>query len=150
MDFAPELVKTLPLPPPNRPRPGEQIVELVLQAFSSGAFTHRVDWLPQQRANVEAIAHNSAGLRLAVAHTRIGAFEKEIDNERDLEPIAERLENEPELDHPGRAYRLVFYPGFWSKLLRRYRDQVLDEVASWAIREWPGLPPGIGIGMEKE
>jgi hypothetical protein len=141
MDFAPELVKTLPLPPPNRSRPDEQIVELVLQAFSSGTFAADVAWLPRRRLNVQAMARNAAGIRLAVAHTRIGAFEKEIGNQRDLERIAERLENEPELDHPGRAYRLVFYPGFWSKLLRRYRAQVLDEVASWAIREWPGLAP---------
>jgi site-specific recombinase XerD len=139
--FSPELVRTLRLPPPQRSRSDDRIVELVLQAFSVGAFAGDVDWLPQQRSHVEAVARNASGLRLAVEHTRIGAFEKQLENEGDLDPIARRLENEPEFDLTGCAYRLLFYPGFLSKLLRRYRDVVLDELLAWALRELPDLEP---------
>jgi site-specific recombinase XerD len=39
------------------------------------------------------------------------------------------------------TYRLLFYPGFLSKLLGRYRDQVLDELVAWAIRDLRNLTP---------
>jgi len=143
MDFTPskaELTRTLRVSPPTRRRPDDQIVELVLKAFAHGAFTHAVDWLRQDRPNVEAIAINSAGVRLAVEHTRIGAFEKHQENEIDLGPIAERLLAAPALDTPGRAYHLSFYPGFLSKLLRRFRSYVPEELAAWACGALPELP----------
>jgi hypothetical protein len=137
----PELVRTLRLPPPKRSRPDERIVELVLQAFASGASAQRVEWRPPPRSAVAAIAHSAAGLRLAVAHTRMGACETGQENAGALRPLAERLQSERALDLPGRAYRLRFYPGLLPKLLRRYRDTVCGELAAWAARELPALAP---------
>jgi hypothetical protein len=68
-------------------------------------------------------AHSAAGLRLAVAHARMGAFETGQENAGALRPLAERLQSERALDLPGRAYRLRLYPGLLPKLLRRYRDR---------------------------
>src|SRR5450755_4552868 len=60
-DFQPEFVRTLRLPPPDRPRPDERIVAIVLRAFSSGAFAQRVEWRPPPQPAVAAIRPQRRG-----------------------------------------------------------------------------------------
>src|SRR5215472_13972655 len=79
--------------PPTRTWSDDQIVELFLEAYPDSRFAH-LEWLPQDRSNVEVIATDAAGTRLAVEHTRVFAYQGHKKDEELLRPIAKRLEHE--------------------------------------------------------
>jgi site-specific recombinase XerD len=130
----------IPCPPPARVRPDDQVVELFLHAWQSGRFTHSLDWLPQNRRHVEVIATDTAGERLAVQHTRIFAFEDHKRQEELLQPIAEALERETQLNLPDRRFELFFLPNFLEKAVSWHRDLVDETLVSWAIETLLHLP----------
>ena len=61
--------------PPSRERPDDQIVELFLSSWQDGRFAANQKWLPQNMKNVEVMARDQVGNRLAIEHTRIHSFE---------------------------------------------------------------------------
>jgi site-specific recombinase XerD len=136
-----ERTQTASCPAPTRSRYDEQIVELFLHAWRQGRFSRRPEWLPQSRINVEVIATDETGKRLAVEHTRLFAFEDHKLKEEQLRPIAEALEAEPGLDLPGRRFDFYFYPASLGKLLRGCLPLVEQTLRSWALHTLPALPP---------
>jgi hypothetical protein len=123
-------------------------VELFLNAHQGGCFAHRVEWLPQSRTNVEVIAMDAAGTRLAVEHTRLFAFEGHKRQEELLRPIAECLEAEARLHGLNRRFDLLFRPDFLGNLRRSSRTLVKDGLVSWAVMNLPAL--GVGTCQEFE
>jgi integrase len=127
-------------PPPARSRADDQLVELFLHAWQNGRFTHRLDWLPQNRRNVEVIARDAAGVGVAVEHTRIFAFADHQRQEKLLQPVVEAMEGEAGLDLPDRRFDLFFHPHFLEKALLRHRDRVCEALLAWACETLPRLP----------
>jgi hypothetical protein len=125
---------------PSRTRRDDQIVELFLYAWQDGRFAQDPDWLSQESTNVEVIARDEVGNRLAVEHTRIFAFADHRRQEELLRPIAQRLEAEGGLDVAGRHFDITFYPGFLDGLPRRVRQPYADALARWAVYTLPKLP----------
>jgi len=123
-------------------------VELFLNAHESGRFAHHVEWLPQNRTNVEVIAQDAAGTRLAIEHTRLFAFEGHKRQEELLRPLAECLEAEPRLHGVNRRFDLLFRPDFLGNLPRSSRTLVKDGLVSWAVMNLPAL--GVGTCQEFE
>lgn len=126
---------------PLRERRDDQIVELFLRSWQDGRFATNPQWLPQHMANVEVIARDEAGDRLAIEHTRIFSFEGHQLQEALLRSIAERIEAEPGLDVPGHRFEIVFHPGFLDGLQRSYATQYSNALAIWATRVLPQLAP---------
>ena len=141
-----DLMREVICNPSSRARGDEQIVELFLNAYQGGRFTHHVDWLPQSRANVEVIATDAAGVRLAIEHTRLFAFEGHKRQEELFRPIAECLEAEAQLHDLNRRFDLLFRPDFLGNLPRRSRTLVKDGLVSWAVMNLPAL--GVGTCQE--
>lgn len=130
----------VPCPPPSRTRPDDQLVELFLHAWQAGRFAHRADWLPQYRRDVQVIATDRAGVRLAVEHTRLWAGEGQHQEQPEiLRPIAQRLEADPRLRQNGRHYEIFFYPRFLSRLWKGYRALVEGVLSDWAAATLPTL-----------
>lgn len=124
---------------PSRRRSDDQIVELFLCSWQNGRFAQSPQWLSQETRNVEVIARDEVGNRLAVEHTRIFAFEDHRRQEELLRPVADRLEAEPGLDVPSCRFEINFYPGFIDGLQRRLRQPYADALARWAACTLPQL-----------
>lgn len=135
-----ELMEKVVCPRPCRHRADDNIVELFLHSYRSGRFASRQNWLTQSQQNVEAIASDSAGITLAVEHTRIFAFGDHKRQEELLRPIARSLEAEPRLSVPRLRFHLCFYPSFLEGLSRRQRSRVQQGLLSWAVQILPALP----------
>jgi site-specific recombinase XerD len=86
------------------------------------------------------IATDAAGVRVAIEHTRLFAFEGHKEQEEILRPIAGRLEADPRLDQSGRRYELFFFPKFLGRLLKGFQPQVADVLTEWAATTLPTLP----------
>jgi site-specific recombinase XerD len=137
-----ERTQKVSCPAPVRSRKDDdQIVELFLHAWEQGRFSRHPDWLPQDRTNVEVIATDGTGTRLAVEHTRLFAFEDHQEQEALLRPVAEALEAEPRLHLSGRRFDFHFYPPFLGKLLGSRLPLVQQKLCAWAVDTLPGLPP---------
>jgi hypothetical protein len=134
-----EITKHIECPFPTRNRKDDKVVELFLHAWQGGRFAARLRWLPQNTTNVEVIASDPEGVRLAIEHTRVFAFEGHQLEEALLRPIATRLEAEPGLDLPDRRFDVHFYPGFANGLPRRLRQTFSDQLARWVVSLLPSL-----------
>jgi hypothetical protein len=124
---------------PSRTRRDDRIVELFLCTWQAGRFAKDPVWLSQESTNVEVMARDEVGNRLAVEHTRIFAFEDHKRQEELLRPIAQRLEAEDGLLGAGRHFDITFYPGFIDGLPRRLRQPYADALARWAAGTLPML-----------
>jgi hypothetical protein len=136
-----ELTQHVICPAPTRSRDDDRIVELFLHAFRQGRFSKDPVWLPQHTANVEAIATDQDGRRLAIEHTRVFSFEQQPKKENDLQPIAECLER---VQLPGvsdRWYQVRFRTNFMGRKLLRHTRIVQEQLPIWALRELPRLEP---------
>jgi len=79
----------VPCPQPTHTRHDDQIVELFLHVWQSGRYTHHCRWRAQHRRNVEVIAADAGGKRLAVEHARVFAFENhQRDEAMDLRGVS--------------------------------------------------------------
>jgi hypothetical protein len=136
-----ELMQHVACRAPSRPRDDDRTVELFLSAFRQGRFATNPLWLPQHVGNVEVIATDQNGRRLAIEHTRVFAFEQQREQELLLQPIVECLEA---VELPGQSdkyFQLHFQTNFMGRTLRKYRSIVLQELPRWAARELPRLKP---------
>ncbi|HMF75189.1 MAG TPA: site-specific integrase [Bryobacteraceae bacterium] len=133
--------QTVSCPASTRPREDDQIVELFLHAWRQGCFSRQPDWLPQSQKNVEVIATDETGTRLAVEHTRLFAFEHHKYKEELLRPVAEALEAEPRLDIPGRRFDFLFFPTSLGKLLGGCLPLVEQKLRDWAVHTLPAKLP---------
>ena len=131
----------VPCPAPSRSREDDRIVELFLHAFRQGLFSANPIWLPQQIENVDVIAADHNGRRLAVEHTRIFAFEDQREQEILLQPIVESLEAVRLPGEVSKFFQLHFRTDFMGRTLRKHRAVVLLELSEWAARELPRLEP---------
>jgi len=134
-----ELMRRVFCHQPSRLREDDKIVELFLDTFAQARIAIRPNWLPQSKRNVEVIAVDDAGTRLAIEHARVFAFEDHKRREELLRPIAQALEAEPRLSAPGRRYDLCFHSGCLGKLRRRDQPLVQQELMAWALSHLPAL-----------
>jgi len=134
-----ERTKRVPCERSDRPRPDDQIVDLFLKVWEDGRYTHNLEWLRQDLPNVEVIATDAQGVRIAIEHTRLYAYEDHKDQEIALRPVAEILEAEPQLQNLGRHFDIRFQGHFLGKLLRRSQNIVTSQLHKWAIETLPTL-----------
>lgn len=120
-------------------RHDDQIVDLFLRAWQGGRFTHRVQWLPQHRANVEVIAAEAGSVRVAVEHTRLFAYEDHKLQEEALRPLANLLEAESRLRNLDRQLHIRFQGNYLGGLLRRFKPTVTERLHTWAVETLPKL-----------
>lgn len=132
-------------PPPTRTRKDEQIVEMFLHGYQDGRFAGQVDWLPQHISNVEAIASDEEGTRIAIEHTRVQEFGycigREVNPDEDpiLGEIGAHLAGVP-LSVSDRAFMLNVDPKNLKRLLyKSYRSKTLEGLTEWAQRFLPPL-----------
>jgi hypothetical protein len=138
-------LQKVPCPAPTRDRHDDQIVEIFLNIWQEGRFANDPHWLPQDQTNVEVISTDENGVRLAVEHTRIYAFEGgeqtsgHQHEEQVLRPVAEALERQSSLDVEGRTFKIWLYPNQLSRVSQRSRSKVLDKILAWAAGNLPRL-----------
>lgn len=131
-------------PRPTRAREDDQIVEMFLHVYQDGRFAHKVEWLPQQETNVEAIASAENGTRLAIEHTRLFdefAIGRHLNQGEDpiLADVCAHLEDIP-LPVSDRVFGLSVDPKHLKILLtKKYRPKTLEALAGWAQRYLPPL-----------
>jgi hypothetical protein len=131
-------------PPPTRSREDEQIVEIFLHGYQDGRFADQPDWLPQHVSNVEAIASDRDGTRLAIEHTRVREFDF---TGRQANPDEDEILGEVGLHMAGislpvrdRAFMLSVGPKNFKKLLtKRYHSRSLGALTEWARSSLPPL-----------
>src|SRR4051812_27657459 len=92
----------------GRTRRDDRMVEVFLAWWDNGAYASNPAWLPQHTRNVEVVASNAAGSKIAIEHTTIHAFEDHQEYERWLAEIAAPIESDPNLVLPGRRVTLIF------------------------------------------
>src|SRR5216683_2916417 len=136
-----ELMQHATCPLPSRSRHDDRIVELFLHAFRQGRFSANQLWLPQHVENVEVVATDQNGERLAIEHTRVFAFENQREQELLLQPIVECLESVQLSGGSDRYFQLYFQTNFMGYTLRKHRSIVMRELLGWAERELPNLEP---------
>lgn len=134
-----ELMVKVSCPPPTREREDDQIVELFLNAYRQGTFSTQLDWLPQNRRNVEVISSDKEGRSLAIEHTRIYAFEDHKRIEEQFRPIAELLEAQHEAYPKDRWYHIRLKPDFLDGLSRSQGKSFGTDLAQWAKETLPKL-----------
>jgi hypothetical protein len=124
----------------NRP----QTVEIFLQAYKEGQFAHHLDWLPQNKTNVQVIATAKDGTKLAVEHTRL--FESPVGRaggDPDEDPLLGEV-TAYLCDLPISVSDRVFFLGVDPRNLRklltnRFRSATLEALGKWARRVLPSL-----------
>ncbi len=132
-------------PPPTRTREDERIVEMFLHGYQDGRFAGRVDWQPQHISNVEAIASDEEGTRIAIEHTRVQEFGygigRQVNPDEDplLGEIGAHLAGVP-ISVSDRTFMLNVDPKNLKRLLyKRYRSKTLEALTEWAQRFLPPL-----------
>lgn len=133
-------------PRPTRTREDEQIVEIFLHGYEDGLFAGQVDWLPQHISNVEAIASDKQGTRVAIEHTRVQEFEYWIG--RRGNPDEDPILGEIGAHFAGisvavqdRVFMLNVDPKNLKRLLtyKQYRSKTLGALTVWAQKFLPPL-----------
>lgn len=137
--------QTVLCPRPTRRLEGDQIVELFLHVYQDGRFADQPGWLPQHVSNVEAIASDEDGTRLAIEHTRVQEFEYCVgrqanpDEDPILGEIGAHLAGVP-LSVSDRVFMLNVDPKNLKQLLyKKYRSRTLQALTEWAQKFPPHL-----------
>jgi hypothetical protein len=119
------------------------VVELFLAWWEGGRFASNPGWLPQNIENVEVIASDAAGSKLAVEHTRIHAFEGHQREEKWISQIGAQLEGAAELHSPGRRFSIIFYRDVFDDLNQKKRREYTQALIPWFKEKLPSLSIGI-------
>jgi len=127
----------------TRSRPDDKVVELFLAWWENGRFAPNPDWLPQNVENVEAVASDAAGNRLAIEHTSIYAYDQQQREEDWMSKMAAKIEAAPELQLPGRRLSITFKRDLFDDLNQKKREEYTDGLISWLAKELPDISLGI-------
>src|SRR5260370_13083811 len=138
-----EQTQSIVCPRSPRTREDDQIVEVFMHWYEDGRFAYHVDWLPQQRTNVEVIASTRDGTRLAIEHTKLFEFpvgrQMNPDEDQKLQEVCAHLWG-IQLPVSDRVFMLSLDPKNLQKLLtNRYRSKTLETLADWARQVLPTL-----------
>jgi hypothetical protein len=131
-------------PAPTRTRKDERIVEIFLHAYKEGQFAHHLDWLPQNKTNVQVIATAKDGTTLAVEHTRlfefpVGRAGGDPDEDPLLGEVTAYLCDLP-IPVSDRVFLLGVDPRNLKKLLtKRFRSTTLEALGKWARKTLPSI-----------
>lgn len=126
----------------SRTRPDDRVVELFLAWWEEGRFATSQNWLPQNIKNVEVIARDPEGRRLAIEHTRIHAFKDHQLEEKWIGQVGAQIEAAQELRFPGRRFSIIFERDLFDDLNEQKRGQYTRALIAWIAGELPGLPLG--------
>jgi hypothetical protein len=131
-------------PAPLRTREDDRIVEIFLHDYKEGQFAHHLDWLPQNKTNVEVIATAKDGTTLALEHTRlfefpVGRAGGDPDEDPLLGEVTAYLCGIP-IPVSDRVFFLGVDPKNLRKLLtNRFRSATLETLGRWARKILPSL-----------
>src|SRR5215469_15666714 len=131
-------------PAPIRTREDDRIVEIFLHAYKEGQFAHHLDWLPQNKTNVEVIATAKDGTILAVEHARlfevpVGRAAGDPANDPLLGEVTAYLCEIP-IPVSDRVFFLGIDPRNLKQLLtNRFRSATLQALGKWARKTLPSL-----------
>jgi hypothetical protein len=126
----------------SRTRPDDQVVELFLAWWEEGRFATNPDWLPQNINNVEAIARDAEGGKLAIEHTRVHTFEGHQREEIWMGQVAAQVESAPELQSPGRRLSIIFNRDLFDDLNDRKRGEYTKALIAWLAEQFRCLSLG--------
>ncbi len=127
----------------SRTRPDERLVELFLAWWGEGRFASNPCWLPQHVRNVEVIASDVAGSKLAIEHTAIHAFENHQREEKWIGQLGAELEGAAELHFPGRRFSIIFNRDVFDDLDEKKRGDYTQALKAWFAKKLPSLSMGI-------
>lgn len=126
----------------SRTRPDDRVVELFLAWWEEGRFAANPNWLPQNVKNVEVVASDADGSKLAIEHTSIYAFEGHQREEKWLGQVSLAIETAPELRFPGRRFSITFNRDLFDNLNERKREEYVRALIPWLAGEFTDLPSG--------